>query len=82
MPFEVEDPSEGGDFGEDKEEKAIILLPRGVAGTTVCVDVVEMEDEDDEDSAGEHERGDRDPDVDGNDDEVDFDSSLDACARV
>jgi len=56
VPFETDDPTEGGDRREDKEEKPIILLPRGVAGTTVCVEVVEKEDEDDEDGAGEHER--------------------------
>jgi len=54
VPFETDDPTEGGDRREDKEEKPIILLPRGVAGTTVCVEVVEKEDEDDEDGAGEH----------------------------
>jgi hypothetical protein len=34
------------------EDKPTILLPRGVAGTTVCVEVVETEDEDEEDEQG------------------------------
>ena len=83
MPFEMDDPSEGGDRRKDMGDNPTTLLPRRVAGTTVCVEVVETEDddEDEEDGAGEHERGDRDPDVDSNDDDkAAFDSSLDAIA--
>jgi len=80
VPLEVDDPFEGVDrLGI--EDKPTVLLPRGVAGTMVCVEVVEREDEDEEDEAGEHERGDRDPEFDSNDDDkAVFDSSLDAIA--
>lgn len=81
MPLEVDDPFEGVDRLGDMEDMPTILLPRRVAGTTVCVEVVEREDEDEEDDAGEHERGDRDTELDSNDDDkAVFDSSLDAIA--
>jgi len=47
---------EGGDSREDKDDIPVRLRPRGVAGTTVCVDVVETEDEEDADGAGECDR--------------------------
>ncbi len=47
---------EGGDSRKDKDDKPVRLRPRGVAGTTVCVDVVETDDEEDADGAGECER--------------------------
>lgn len=40
----------------DKDDKPVRLRPRGVAGTTVCVDVVETDDEEDVEGAGECER--------------------------
>lgn len=78
MPFELHDSSEGGDRREDMEDKPTTLLPRGVAGTTVCAEVVETEDEDDEDEdgVGEHERGDGDFWVSSNDDEKVGDENL------
>jgi hypothetical protein len=71
VPFEMDDWLEGGDRRADMEDKPTILLPLGVAGTTVCVDVVETEDEEDEDEdgAGEHERGDLDSELGSNEED-------------
>lgn len=43
---------------EVKEERGWgARLARGVAGTTVCVDVVESDEDEDEEGVGEYERG-------------------------
>lgn len=70
-----------GGFCEESDDRPIKLRPRGVtvAGTTVRVEVVEIEEDDEVESAGEYERGDVDCelDVEGDDDEEGSDDGLD-----
>ncbi len=57
VPLDERDSTESDAAGKEARECGV-WLPRGVAGTTVCVDVVESdEDEDELDGAGEMLRG-------------------------
>jgi len=68
-------------FCEESDDRPIKLRPRGVtvAGTTVCVEVVEIKDDEEVESAEEYEHGDVDCelDVEGDDNEEGSDSGLD-----
>jgi len=67
-----------GSFCEESDDRLIKLCSRGVtvAGTTVCVEVVEIEDDEEVESAEEYERGDVDCELDV-DNEEGSDSGLD-----